>query len=481
MIRVPTLLVATSLSFGAAVGCGGISCEEERTCGIPRDGAGAEAGDGSDEPGNEQRDSSTDAPSSKGGDDAGIVDGGSKTEDAEASADGPLPEPEDAQSVLSDVAASRQDDAAVERPDGDAGQPISACSLSPCRNSGTCVVVDGGATCRCAGGFTGEYCEMPRFVIITPTNVTGDSGAYDVSADGTVVTGQAGRAMFLWTPQAGSQVVSLGNTISSAIGYGLSADGSVVVGRVELVAGGQQAFRWSRGSGLVGMAAGGTADEVAYDVSADGSTVVGHTDRLGGLRAAFRWTNASGMTQLPVASGVTYSEAAAVSADGSVVVGVSADANDARFPARWSGSASAQVLSIPLNYNYGSFLWVTADGTTAFGNYGVWVGSPMLFRWTETGGSQVIPAAGSVVARNITGVSPNGQVVLGNDDAVSGGFVWELPNGQPKLLSTILQEEGVDLNGLVLDPRAASHDGSVVVGLARAASGPSVAFLARWR
>lgn len=36
------------------------------------------------------------------------------------------------------------------------------CWSNPCRNSGTCIVLNGQATCQCTSSFTGNRCETPR-------------------------------------------------------------------------------------------------------------------------------------------------------------------------------------------------------------------------------------------------------------------------------------------------------------------------------
>jgi len=76
-----------------------------------------------------------------------------------------------------------------------------------------------------------------------------------------------------------------GFTLSLA--RGVSANGSTVVGYSE-TASVDEAFRWTAGSGMVGL---GFGD--AFGNSGDGSTIVG---RYGS--EAFRWTSASGMVGL---------------------------------------------------------------------------------------------------------------------------------------------------------------------------------------
>src|SRR5439155_21869139 len=84
------------------------------------------------------------------------------------------------------------------------------------------------------------------------------------------------------------------------------AEGSVTAANA-----GGHAFRWTAGTGMVGLGAG-----MARGVSADGSTIVG-SNGLG----AFRWTANSGMTSLGFLPDDNTSWADGVSGDGSVVFG----------------------------------------------------------------------------------------------------------------------------------------------------------------
>jgi uncharacterized membrane protein len=59
---------------------------------------------------------------------------------------------------------------------------------------------------------------------------------------------------------------------------------------------GEQAFRWTQGSGMVGLGdlPGGWSSSLARDVSADGSVVVGQGQSYSG-QEAFRWTEEGGI------------------------------------------------------------------------------------------------------------------------------------------------------------------------------------------
>jgi probable HAF family extracellular repeat protein len=112
-----------------------------------------------------------------------------------------------------------------------------------------------------------------------------------------------------------------------SVANAVSDDGSTVVGFSGLGAG-QEAFRWTSGSGMVGLGdlSGGDFESSADAVSADGSVVVGYGTRgtSPSTREAFRWTSGGGMVGLGYLPGSSlYGGAHGVSGDGSVVVGES--------------------------------------------------------------------------------------------------------------------------------------------------------------
>ncbi len=86
---------------------------------------------------------------------------------------------------------------------------------------------------------------------------------------------------------------------------------------------GEEAFRWTDDTGMVGLGdlPGGDVYSNAYGISADGSTVVGYSFSSNGSEA-FRWTEESGMLGLGFPEGAHESTALCASADGSVVGGV---------------------------------------------------------------------------------------------------------------------------------------------------------------
>lgn len=344
-----------------------------------------------------------------------------------------------------------------------------------------CASATGG--CACPPGLTGANCDLSRFVVITPSTVGSDSSALDTSADGTVVTGNQGGNAFIWTQANGSAPLALSPSISSSVGNGINADGTVIVGQFTSFASGlpQEAFRWTKATGMVALSSSSTSKEAAMSVSGDGSTIVGYTDRFGSGSIPFRWTSGTGMAKMASVTGAAATSALRISRDGSIVLGNDYDGNDLTGDVgiMWFGSASGQILNFPVGYLDAQAIAVTSDASAVFGFYQAYAGPGIPFKWTQAAGAVNLTQS----TLNIWGasdVSGDGSIMIG--DAGSRGYVWDFSNGPPRLLGDILVAEGANLNGLTLYPNAISDDGNVIVGTAATDPlGTYVAFLARWR
>jgi probable HAF family extracellular repeat protein len=153
-----------------------------------------------------------------------------------------------------------------------------------------------------------------------------DSGAYGISADGSVIVGMANDPgnnahAFRWTATTGLQFIgTMGGMTSQA--FSVSADGLVIVGRAD-----DRAFRWTAATGMQDIGTLGGIGAAAYDVSGNGSVIVGDSSNASGMRRAFKWTAATGMKDLSstyagsIGSGSYLVYANAVSADGLRVTG----------------------------------------------------------------------------------------------------------------------------------------------------------------
>jgi probable HAF family extracellular repeat protein len=209
-----------------------------------------------------------------------------------------------------------------------------------------------------------------------PGGIFDRSAAVGVSADGSVVVGFGNSAnsqeAFRWTETTG--MVGLGDLLGgsfSSVARAVSANGSIIVG-IGNSASGEEAFRWTQGTGMVGLGdlPGGSFASSASGVSADGSVVVGSSRIFGtsgnafGIEA-FRWTEGTGMVGLgDLPEGSFFSIATGVSGDGSVVVGQGEGANG--FEAFiWNSSQGMRSLQEVLTNDYGLNLtdWTLSEAT----------------------------------------------------------------------------------------------------------------------
>jgi probable HAF family extracellular repeat protein len=150
--------------------------------------------------------------------------------------------------------------------------------------------------------------------------------ASGVSDDGSVVVGtftDNGKATaYRWTVGDAAPTplgTFIGATTSSA--RGVSGDGLVVVGDVES----KRAFRWSSGTGFVGIADSISADVcTAKATNIDGTVVVGYSDS-----GAWVWDSASGIAMIKTivenlgfsTEGYDLRTLNAVSSDGKTIAG----------------------------------------------------------------------------------------------------------------------------------------------------------------
>jgi probable HAF family extracellular repeat protein len=311
------------------------------------------------------------------------------------------------------------------------------------------------------------WCERTRAqMTFTPIGRVGGpfAGAYDVSADGSVVVGQAdfasGPEAFRWTRDGA--MVGLGDLpggIHHSAAYGVSADGSVVVGHSSqevkgLEFGDWGAFRWTSAGGMVPLGRG-----TAWDVSADGSVVVGDA----AYREAFRWTPDGGMVGLGRLPGEPGdSNAVGVSADGSVVVGFSSP-----YAFRWtSGGRMVRLNDLSGASFDGRANSVSADGSVIVG---VFKSDPEAFRWTSDGGMLGLgQLPGGGYASAALDVSADGSVVVGSGRTAASdvaAFLWTSDGGMRDLRELLIQNGATGLTGWTLTTASAiTPDGRTIVG-----------------
>jgi probable HAF family extracellular repeat protein len=287
-----------------------------------------------------------------------------------------------------------------------------------------------------------------------------------VSGDGLVVVGVSVRSFgstvgqaFRWT--AGSGMVGLGYLPGGTndLPVAVSSNGSVIIG-TSYSASGSQAFRWTAGSGMVGLGylPGGT-NSSASCLSADGSVIVGTSYSASGSQT-FRWTAGSGMVGLGNLPGGTTTSATGISDDGSVIVGTSSSASGNQA-FRWtagSGMVGLGYLPGDTNSQAGA---VSADGSVIVGTSSSPAGY-QAFRWTAGLG---MVALGTNNYSSATGVSGDGSIVVGSDSR--GAFRWTTGAGLQNLYD-FLVANGANPNsfgGLELDSPVISAHGNTIFGI----------------
>ena len=286
---------------------------------------------------------------------------------------------------------------------------------------------------------------------------TSNTRALRVSDDGLTVVGYSSSTLdieaFRWT--AGSGIVGLGTLgAAGSSANGASADGSVVVGGSNTPSG-SNAFRWTAATGMLNLGNFPGSDprisSAATAVSADGSVVVGTGRAVSGFTLysnAFRWTAASGLVALgDLPGGALDSNAVDVSADGSVIVGNGSGAN-ASFATgeafRWTAGSGMVSLGDLAGGAYVSQVHgVSADGSTVVGE-GTTASGHEAFRWTAaTGMVGLGDLPGGVFESYAWDVSADGSTVVGTANGASEAFRWTSARGMEPLWD-VLVAAGID-------------------------------------
>jgi len=302
------------------------------------------------------------------------------------------------------------------------------------------------------------------------------SQAHAVSDDGSVVVGRGGAfgfgEAFRWTIDEG--IVGLGFLPTSydpwSGAYDVSADGSVAIGTSSSDELGLEAFRWTPETGMIGLGTvpGSSAGTQGAAVSADGSVVVGAVRACQVTAVPFRWTEAEGMQRLDEeARGATP---IGISDDSLVVVGVYRALGGPREPFRWTTEQGLELLgTFPDGDGNGEAINTSADGAVVVGwSNPAGPSSSEAFRWTADGGMVglgFLPGSPSTVA---WGVSADGAVIGGVAEIPASGsdaFLWTEAAGLRDLQRVLSFDLGLDIAGA--DLRTAygiSANGRYIVG-----------------
>lgn len=325
----------------------------------------------------------------------------------------------------------------------------------------------------------------PSFEIIEPGRYC---TALGISADGQTIVGGtgAGNALpFRWERGVGFEVLATGG---AGAARGVSADGSVVVGWYALGPV-QNAFRWTRASGMVllGDLAGGNEVSESVSVSSDGRVVLG-TGRDDFHSYAMRWTQETEWISLGTLDDPYVASAgAALSGDGRVAATVAfQDTQVVSQAARWDeGDGMVGLGDLPGGPFISAATAINHDGSVivGFGRRYTAANSTEPFYWRR--GMDAIEILGSLPGGTpygtATGVSADGSVIVGDGFDFDGdrtAFIWDQAHGVRRL-DVVLGELGAPTGGVRLRrAMAITPDGLTIAGIARIGTGPALAFRA---
>jgi probable HAF family extracellular repeat protein len=251
------------------------------------------------------------------------------------------------------------------------------------------------------------------------------SEGFDISPEGSVALGQSGTSefqeAFRWTEQNGMVALGIlpGDGAAMSEANGASESGNVVIVGRSRIGSSLGAIHWTSGTGMSDLGVG--ADSTATDVSADGLVIVGHYLSANG-REAYRWTMGGGVMGLAdLPGGAFASEAHGISGDGQVIVGHGRNNLDFTEAFRWTAGSGMQGLGFlpggidPQSRAFGTCV----DGTVVVGDSRAGANS-VAIRWTMADGMQSLGALPGDIESVAFDTSANGSFVVGHSDAGGG-------------------------------------------------------------
>jgi probable HAF family extracellular repeat protein len=173
---------------------------------------------------------------------------------------------------------------------------------------------------------------------------------------GTAYSSTGMEQAFRWSKDTGMVGLGFLTGDDRSRAYGISGDRIVIVGTSFNSTDSYKAFRWVRGDGeMVNIGTG-----IAIGASFHGEVIVGRSNG-----EAFRWTQSTGIVGLgDLPGGDFYSSATAVSSDGSVVVGFG-ETSEGRRAFRWTESEGmVDIGNLP---GYSEAHAVSSDGSVIVG------------------------------------------------------------------------------------------------------------------
>jgi probable HAF family extracellular repeat protein len=198
------------------------------------------------------------------------------------------------------------------------------------------------------------------------------SYAYAVSADGSVVGGISDKTQafvyfpYRWTSAGGMAEIPLGEGTAGSVS-GVSDDGNTVIGTIT-ISGTDTPYHWTVGESAatsIGLTF-GSGSSHGRGVSGNGLVIVGDTD----FNRAFRWSSGTGFIGIADSLSAGSSGANAANIDGTVVVGsssVGAWVWDSTNGARLIKDIVAGLGFSTTNYDLRTLNAVSSDGKTVVG------------------------------------------------------------------------------------------------------------------
>lgn len=299
---------------------------------------------------------------------------------------------------------------------------------------------------RVATGYSGDFrgfvwSESTGRYDINTVQSDGNFSGLAVSGDGTTVTGARGNTQAVrWSGPGTAQNLGFLPTYDRSVGSAVSGDGSIVVGRAySSTQARSQAFRWTAGTGMVGLGFTGPnhTESEATDISRDGGTIVGWSmDGPSGSQDAFVWTATDGFRVLQRLPGAMFGgRADGVNHDGTIVVGYD---DGFRRAVLWTGT-SVMDLGIATGWTGSLAKVVSDDGSVVLGGLftptldipAVWTPTTGFLPFADYLALHGISIPDGYSIREVTDMSDDGRTFcgeFGQGNLPSQAFVATVPS-----------------------------------------------------